>query len=65
MQCRSLMNKKIACYIDGKLQSREILCVTYMIDHNLVDGAPIARFISRTGELMSEAYCLDDITKKE
>ncbi len=57
--------KKIACDIDGKLQSREILCVTYLVDHNLVDGAPIARFISRAGELMSEAHCLEDITKAD
>ena len=57
--------QRVGWEVDGKLQPRDIISVTFMIDHNLVDGAPIARFISRTAELMGEAYGLQDITKNE
>ena len=55
--------KKMTCDLNGKMQTREYLCVTYLIDHNLVDGAPAARFISRATELMESCYRLDDIEK--
>ncbi|MCK5144801.1 MAG: 2-oxo acid dehydrogenase subunit E2, partial [Candidatus Heimdallarchaeota archaeon] len=57
--------KRIGWEKDGKLQTRDILCVTFLVDHNLVDGAPIARFISRVAEVMGQAYGLEDITKIE
>ena len=34
-------------YIAGQLQPREFLCVTMSFDHDIVDGAPAARFTSR------------------
>jgi pyruvate/2-oxoglutarate dehydrogenase complex dihydrolipoamide acyltransferase (E2) component len=30
--------------VDGKVESREYLCLTVSFDHNIVDGAPAARF---------------------
>ncbi len=57
--------KRIGWEVDGKLQTRDILCATFLVDHNLVDGAPIARFISRVAEVMGQAYGLEDITKTD
>ncbi len=38
--------------IDGLAQEREHLCITLSFDHDIVDGAPAARFASRFAELM-------------
>ncbi len=43
----------------------KFLCMTFLFDHNVVDGAPATRFISRTAELMSNAYFLRDINNKD
>ncbi len=48
-------------YIDGKLAKRDILNVTFNIDHNIVDGGPAARFVSRAIELMQSAFGLEDL----
>ena len=39
--------------VDGGLQEREHLCLTVSFDHDIVDGAPAARFTSRFAELLS------------
>ncbi len=39
--------------VDGVLQEREHLCLTLSFDHDIVDGAPAARFTSRFKELLS------------
>ena len=39
--------------VDGALQEREHLCLTVSFDHDIVDGAPAARFTSRFAELLS------------
>lgn len=39
--------------IEGALQEREHLCLTVSFDHDIVDGAPAARFTSRFAELLS------------
>jgi pyruvate/2-oxoglutarate dehydrogenase complex dihydrolipoamide acyltransferase (E2) component len=44
--------------VDGGLQEREHLCLTVSFDHDIVDGAPAARFLSRFAELLS---CGDDL----
>lgn len=36
--------------IEGRFASREHLCLTFSFDHNIVDGAPAARFINRLAE---------------
>ncbi|HEY3316851.1 MAG TPA: 2-oxo acid dehydrogenase subunit E2 [Coriobacteriia bacterium] len=39
--------------VDGTLEEREYLCLTVSFDHDIVDGAPAARFTSRFAELLS------------
>ena len=39
--------------VDGGLQELEHLCLTVSFDHDIVDGAPAARFTSRFAELLS------------
>ena len=48
-------------YINDKLEKREILNMTFYIDHNIVDGAPAARFVSRAIELLETAYGLEEL----
>jgi len=48
-------------YIEDKLVKREILNMTFYIDHNIVDGAPAARFASRAIELLENAYGLEEL----
>lgn len=50
---------------NGEILDAKLLCMTFLFDHNVVDGAPATRFISRTAELMSKAYCLRDISNKD
>jgi pyruvate/2-oxoglutarate dehydrogenase complex dihydrolipoamide acyltransferase (E2) component len=38
---------------EGLLESREHLCLTIAFDHDIVDGAPAARFVGRLSELLS------------
>jgi 2-oxoacid dehydrogenases acyltransferase (catalytic domain) len=42
-------------YVDGKLQARELLDLTISVDHEVVDGAPAARFARRLAELVEQA----------
>lgn len=42
-------------YINGNLQPRELLDVTMSVDHDLVDGAPAARFARRLADLVESA----------
>jgi len=44
--------------IDDKTEVREYLSVTVMFDHDVIDGAPAARFITRLAELIKEGYNL-------
>lgn len=46
--------------IDGALQEREHLCLTLSFDHDIVDGAPAARFTSRFAELLASGAELRD-----
>ena len=49
--------KKSVC-LDGKTEEREVLCLTVSFDHNIIDGAPAARFMNqlietiRSGQLI-------------
>ena len=42
-------------YVDGELQPRELLDLTISVDHEVVDGAPAARFARRLAELVEQA----------
>ena len=44
---------------DGEIEPREYLHVTATFDHDVVDGAPAARFLERLRELVEGAYGLD------
>jgi pyruvate/2-oxoglutarate dehydrogenase complex dihydrolipoamide acyltransferase (E2) component len=43
---------------DGRIAIREILCLTLSVDHDVVDGAPAARFVRRLKELVESGYGL-------
>ncbi len=47
--------------VDGQLAPREILNVTISFDHDLVDGAPAARFARRFTDLMESGFGLDGL----
>jgi pyruvate/2-oxoglutarate dehydrogenase complex dihydrolipoamide acyltransferase (E2) component len=38
--------------VDGRIEIREYLCVTFSFDHDIVDGAPAARFAQRLKALI-------------
>ena len=40
----SIINKPVL--IDNKIENREHLCLTVSFDHDIVDGAPAARFMN-------------------
>jgi pyruvate/2-oxoglutarate dehydrogenase complex dihydrolipoamide acyltransferase (E2) component len=44
--------------VDGKPETREFLNVTLMFDHDVIDGAPAARFTARLAQLVQEGYGL-------
>jgi pyruvate/2-oxoglutarate dehydrogenase complex dihydrolipoamide acyltransferase (E2) component len=46
--------------VDGVLQEREYLCLTVSFDHDIVDGAPAARFTSRFTQQLSSGEELRD-----
>lgn len=52
----SINNKVIE--VDGKFASREHLCLTASFDHDIVDGAPAARFLSRFAEIIESGEIL-------
>ncbi len=41
---------------EGKLESRDYLALTVMFDHDIIDGAPAARFISELSKNIQRAY---------
>ena len=45
--------------IEGRIEIREYLNLTITFDHDVVDGAPAARFAQRLKELMESGYGLD------
>jgi len=48
--------------IDGRIEPREILDLTILLDHDVVDGAPATRFIRRLVELIESA---DELARSE
>jgi pyruvate/2-oxoglutarate dehydrogenase complex dihydrolipoamide acyltransferase (E2) component len=47
--------------IDGQIATHEYLSLTITVDHDIVDGAPAARFTQRLKELIESGYGLDDL----
>ena len=46
--------------VEGRIEPREILSLTVTFDHDIVDGAPAARFTSRLVELIESGSGLDE-----
>jgi pyruvate/2-oxoglutarate dehydrogenase complex dihydrolipoamide acyltransferase (E2) component len=46
--------------VDGQIAVREYLCATVSLDHDVVDGAPAARFGQRFRELVEGGYGLEE-----
>jgi pyruvate/2-oxoglutarate dehydrogenase complex dihydrolipoamide acyltransferase (E2) component len=47
--------------IDGRIEIREYLCVTLDFNHDVIDGAPAARFAARWKELVESGYGLEEL----
>lgn len=47
--------------IDGRIEVREFLDLTISLDHDIVDGAPAARFCQQLKQLIESAYGLDGV----
>ncbi|HEU5349045.1 MAG TPA: 2-oxo acid dehydrogenase subunit E2, partial [Ktedonobacterales bacterium] len=47
--------------LDGQVVQREFLNLTVSVDHDVVDGAPAARFASRLRELIESGYGLSQL----
>ena len=45
--------------VEGRIEPREILNLTVVFDHDVIDGAPAARFTRRLVELIESGYGLD------
>jgi pyruvate/2-oxoglutarate dehydrogenase complex dihydrolipoamide acyltransferase (E2) component len=48
--------------VDGHIAIREYLSITISFDHDIIDGAPAARFTQRLKELIESGYGLNDPT---
>jgi pyruvate/2-oxoglutarate dehydrogenase complex dihydrolipoamide acyltransferase (E2) component len=49
--------------VEGQIGIRKYLSVTISFDHDIVDGAPAARFVQRFKDLVESGYGLDEIVK--
>jgi hypothetical protein len=50
--------------VNGQLENRQVMCVTISFDHDIVDGAPAARFAQTLKELIEGRALLNDLTAK-
>jgi pyruvate/2-oxoglutarate dehydrogenase complex dihydrolipoamide acyltransferase (E2) component len=48
-------------YVDGQIEPRDVLSLTIIFDHDVIDGAPAARFTRRLVELIESGYGLDEM----
>ncbi|MFY1638167.1 2-oxo acid dehydrogenase subunit E2 [Solwaraspora sp. WMMB335] len=53
------------CWVDGRPQPRKMLGVTVTVDHDIVDGAPGARFARTLAELIESAAGLADLVPEQ
>lgn len=45
--------------VEGRIEPREMLCLTVTFDHDIVDGAPATRFVRRLVELIESGYGIE------
>ena len=50
--------------VEGRIEPREILNLTVLFDHDVVDGAPATRFARRLVELIESGYGLDEMDNR-
>jgi pyruvate/2-oxoglutarate dehydrogenase complex dihydrolipoamide acyltransferase (E2) component len=50
--------------VDGRIEPREILNLTVTFDHDIVDGAPATRFVSRLVELIERGCGLVEVDER-
>ena len=53
------------CIVEGQLKSREHLCLTVTFNHEILDGAPAARFLKSFSKLLSSGELLFDMVNNE
>lgn len=46
--------------VNDEIKIREYLCLTITVDHDVVDGGPLVRFVERLTELIENAYGLSN-----
>jgi pyruvate/2-oxoglutarate dehydrogenase complex dihydrolipoamide acyltransferase (E2) component len=46
------------CVSTGQIEAREHLCLSIAFNHDIVDGAPAARFVKRFSELLMSGELL-------
>ncbi len=51
--------------VNKKIEIREYLCTTVMFNHEVVDGAPAARFLTRLGDLVEDGFGLTNLEAKK
>lgn len=51
--------------VDGRIAVREYLCLTVIVDHDIIDGAVAARFTQRLKELIEGSDLLDQSQKED
>ncbi len=50
--------------VDGRIEIRDYLCLTVSFDHDIVDGAPAARFSQQLIRLIESGYGLEEVETK-
>lgn len=50
--------------VNGLVENHEYLCVTVSFDHDIVDGAPAARFVQRLKELIESSHGIDEFASR-
>lgn len=48
--------------VEGRIEPREVLALTASIDHDIVDGAPAARFAARLRDIVERAEVLSSLS---
>jgi pyruvate/2-oxoglutarate dehydrogenase complex dihydrolipoamide acyltransferase (E2) component len=51
--------------VSGRIEPREVLHLTMVFDHEVIDGAPAARFARRLVELVESGYGLEPEARME
>ncbi|MCX6649673.1 MAG: 2-oxo acid dehydrogenase subunit E2 [Candidatus Bathyarchaeota archaeon] len=52
---------KKAGVVNDRIEIREYLSLSFAFDHDVVDGAPVVRFIARLSELVGDGFGLSEI----